>query len=343
MTPNIPRFIQKHVANARTNGYRHAIREAGSEAGIWTFSKTHDKIFDSGRLIWEDEWDICIVLDATRYDQWQHVAHDHEWLHTQSAWSVGAASPEWYGNTFTAESLPDGERIGIVTANPFASKPSKRLPTLLQNATPVHEHLAYTDYVHQESWGCEVDGEYLDVTHPGEVTNRAHRAWQNEDLDRLVVHYMQPHLPFRSRPEWFGSRGDLDDFGELTDTTTGPYEGNSKEIWKRLRDGEESRDEVWAAYCDNLEWGLEHVHRLYRALDVEFLITSDHGNGMGEWGVWSHPPGLYTPQLRRVPWVTITGTGDREYTPVEVEGDDTGGSDINSQLAALGYREEATG
>ena len=228
------------------------------------------------------------------------------------------------------------ERVGVVTANPFSMKPPERVD-VLQN-TPLHENPAVDKchYVFQDSWGCEIDGEHLDVTHPDVVTNAAYDAWREWGVDRLVVHYMQPHIPFRSRPEWFGNRANLEHFGEPDAAVNEHYQDENKELWFRLRDGELERAEVWAAYRDNLRWGLNSVKRLVDAVDVNVLLTADHGNALGEWGVWAHPPRMQLPALRKVPWVEVSGAGG-EFDRVEVA-ESRADVGVDDQLRALGYK-----
>lgn len=292
------------------------------------------------RLIWLDDWDICVIADATRMDQWLEVTSDIPWISDgdNSEWSVGSCSPEWYTKTFIPAAIPDGD-IGVVTANPFAAKTDDK-PSHL-TGIPLHSNpeVDYIDYVFQDSWGCDVEGGYLDVTHPAVVTERAWQAWEDEDLDRLVVHYMQPHLPFRSRPEWFGRRANLKHFGNGDNE----YHERNKEIWQELRDGEVDRDEVWESYCDNLSWVLEHIHRLWEAADAEFLLTADHGNAMGEQGVWSHPADVRIPELREVPWVFLSGRGSggfesAEYSDYKPEGREMPIQEgVRTRLKNLGY------
>lgn len=338
--PDIKEFARTYAQQFRDDSPLSATRSAGVEAANWLLRATG---YQPGRLIWDDDWDICLVLDATRTDQWADLAHEYEWLpdETTSEWSVGSASVEWYGNTFTPSALPN-ERIGVVTANPFAGKPSERMD-YLRDATPVDQHdaVVHSNYVYDHSWGCEVPNGYLDVTHPAEVTNAAARAWRELDLDRLVVHYMQPHLPFRSNPEWFGVRPDIDEVGEREMKGKQPYRERGKDIWKQLRDGERTREEVWAGYVDNLRWVLDDVERLVHHIDAEFLLTSDHGNLLGEWGLWSHPPGVFHPAVRRVPWVHVQGEAGPlevvDYTWYPPDQRDDRSERLDEQLQALGY------
>lgn len=346
MTPDINTFVRTYTQQAREDSVAAAVKGATVEATNWLARQGG---YQPGRLIWDDQWDICLVLDAVRTDQWEMEAYRYGWLpehgDSDTEWSVGSASPEWYGNTFAPDALPEDERIGVVTANPFAGKPSDRLD-YLRDATPVdsHESVVYCDYVYEESWGCEVGNGYLDVAHPSEVTNRAYDAWEEHELDRLVVHYMQPHLPFRCNPEWFGVRPDIDEIGEREKKGKYPYQTAGKDIWKRLRDGDRTRREIWDGYCDNLRWVLDDVERLVSSVDADLLVTSDHGNCMGEWGLWSHPPGVYVPAVRRVPWVHVQAqdTGpleEVEYSAYATEDRPTGSGDVDEQLRALGYVE----
>lgn len=337
--PDIKQFIKKHGKTAQTEGYRRAVRGAFHEAGTWSLSRVAERVYGEGDYIWDDpDWDVCCIVDATRWDQWQEISPEYDWLDDESGWSVGSCSPEWYGKTFDPETLAglDTGRVGVVTANPFAGKHNRRMPHLLGDATPIDSHdFAVVDYVFDDAWGTEINGEYIDVVDPAVVTDRAWQAWTEYDLDRLVVHYMQPHLPFRARPEWFGRRQSLKHFGEDAGEAGEAYAGPGKSIWKRLRDGQVPRDEVWDAYCDNLRWGLDEIDRLRRALDGEILITADHGNAMGEWGVWSHPPHMMVPELRKVPWVHVGGDGGA-FVPSAAEG--VADRSVEAQLNALGYR-----
>lgn len=66
----------------------------------------------------------------------------------------------------------------------------------------------------------------------------------------------------------------------------------------------------------NLEYVLESVSVLLRNLDGNCAILSaDHANAFGEWGLYGHPINKPAPVLRRVPWVPISVTNTHEYVP----------------------------
>lgn len=137
----------------------------------------------------------------------------------------------------------------------------------------------------------------------------------------MVIHYMQPHVPFRSRPEWFNKNIGSDAWGA--------------EIWRQL--GHDiSKQELFAAYEDNLKWVLEDgVNLLSDAVDATVAISSDHGNAAGEWGVYGHPWGAPLREVRRVPWSTIEAVDSGSYSPNIVDADEYDAAD---QLEALGYK-----
>ena len=99
---------------------------------------------------------------------------------------------------------------------------------------------------------------------------------------------------------------------------------------------------MWAAYRANLRYALDDVEVLLDNLDAErVVLTADHGNGVGEFGVYGHPSDLLVPTaIRRVPWVDTTARDTGDHDPA-VWGESTTPADENvkEQLRALGYAE----
>ena len=76
---------------------------------------------------------------------------------------------------------------------------------------------------------------------------------------------------------------------------------------------------------------------LLRSVDAEsVVVSSDHGNAMGEWGVYGHPPNMPHDCLRNVPWVETTANDNGEYEP-SVEPTTTVDASKEEQLKSLGY------
>lgn len=88
---------------------------------------------------------------------------------------------------------------------------------------------------------------------------------------------MQPHHPFISSP-------DLDK-GSFIAEDDKYLEQQSRTVWEQLEAGELEEDEVLTEYRNNLRIVLEDVQILLENVDSETaVITSDHGNAIGEWG-----------------------------------------------------------
>ncbi|MGB9962432.1 sulfatase-like hydrolase/transferase [Halobacterium sp. MBLA0001] len=149
-------------------------------------------------------------------------------------------------------------------------------------------------------------------------------------MDQIVVHYMQPHAPFFDHAELYD--GYDQGFGD------GGTPDQSKDVWDQIRYGDASRKEIWTAYRHNLEVLLEEVDLLKRSCDADIVLTSDHGNGLGESGVYGHPRGIPTGEVRNVPWVRIDGKGNSDYTPKEDFAERSHSANARDRLSALGYK-----
>lgn len=283
--------------------------------------------------IWDcSQWDVCLILDGLRFDALDAVADEYDWLPERSPriWSVGSMSPEWISRTFF-DRPEEAASAGLISANPFTAKdgyePFPRLPVK-------ESDVGYLD-VALDEWVQNDDNLGISTVPPAALVDRTIDAWRRRDelgIDRLVVHMMQPHTPFISRPEWFGSGRDLDAFGEPERES-----GDERDVWLRVRDGELPREEVWEAYLDNLRWVLDEVQTLRRNCDATLAISSDHGQGLGEWGVWSHPPRLQHKALREVPMVKFQARDEMTRQPsIARTNDET--PELEEKLVALGYR-----
>lgn len=287
--------------------------------------------------IWDVDFDVCLVLDACRMDLWNELMKERErydWQN-QSEWSVGSASVEWINNTFSPEHSDQIAHAGYVTGNPHTAKQPTFGSYTSEAVYPLHTtEIGYLDEVWADQWHID---EY-ETVRPEILTERGFYAWQHRDeydIDQLIVHYMQPHIPFRNGLEWSTGWDNVLAFGEARDT--------DEELgdWQKLQYGKIPETEFWKAYKDNLQWVLTEVDRWISQTDARLLITSDHGNAMGEWGIWGHPPGIGSTALREVPWVVIEGNGTSSVE-VEPRGNPpelaTENTDVKERLEALGYR-----
>lgn len=292
-------WIAESRERVRTEGWAGAKRSAYEfYVGMW---RNLGKRYNYGTPIWEDNWDICVVLDACRWD----LVPELECAYMTDEWdySVASSSGEWIPKTFHDRDTSD---VAYVTANPYSK--------MLLN----DEDFFLLDEVWEYGFDDGIRTIPADV-----VTDQAIRAW-DENPEQMVVHYMQPHHPFVPKPMDEGMP--LHEFGHQ------PWDN----VWHKLRKGEVEREEVWDGYVANLDYVLDHVGTLLENTEGEVLITADHGNLLGEWGMYAHPDWVPLKPLKRVPWVKTTAKHVGDYSPEDHRGEQE--FDREEQLEALGYQ-----
>ncbi|QLG26093.1 hypothetical protein HUG10_00410 [Halorarum halophilum] len=270
-----------------------------------------ERFADPGTNVFDHEWDVLLILDGCRVDAMAEVADEYEFLDDPGSHrSVGSASYQWMERTFTDEYADEMARTAHVTANPFTD----------EFCDPAE--WALLDEVWRNAWNEDVG-----IVPARSVTDGAIRAARERDdeFDRLLVHYMQPHFP--SVPEPMGSGTRLNEW----------IDGREM-AWQGLRRGRFTEQEVWNAYVANLRYVLNDVAVLLENLDAEkVVLTADHGNAKGEWGVYGHP-NVAINVLREVPWYVTTAIDEDSYEPNQRV--DSGAEEdvsVADRLQALGY------
>lgn len=274
---------------------------------------------DGGISVADREWDTLLILDACRYDLFETY---HEFPgELQKARSLASQSREFFERNFAGGEHHD---TVYVSANPFISAIDDGV---------FHAVIDLFD----DHW----DDEVLTVRPESvvEATLTAHRRYPNK---RLVAHFMQPHHPF------LGERGQQFDGGAVTGQAVGADKGtdSAPSIWSRLNVGDATTDigTVWDAYVENFKLVESHAMELLEALDGKSVVTSDHGNLVGErlWPIpirgFGHPPGLRNPALVDVPWHEVPFETRRETVAEPPQHRDVVADDVIQQrLEDLGY------
>ncbi|MFB6199963.1 MAG: hypothetical protein ABEJ83_03725 [Candidatus Nanohaloarchaea archaeon] len=103
---------------------------------------------------------------------------------------------------------------------------------------------------------------------------------------------MQPHAPYIGFDvEHFGfsqGKGDI---------------GAAEAVWSKVKEGELSLRELREGYKNNLDTAKEYVEKLNKELEGKTIITADHGDFLGENGLFGHDfEGSNAKILRKVPW-----------------------------------------
>jgi hypothetical protein len=300
-------WVKRSIHSVREEGYAGA-KESAHEiyGGAWRYLGWH---VPRGRIVYEADWDALVVLDACRVDLLREVAEEYPFVGAVEARdSVGSMSEEWMAKTFTDEYAAEMRDTAYVTANAFSGE--------VLDA----DSFRLLDEVWRDRWDDE-----LGVVPPEAVTDRAVSVGREHDPEYLLVHYMQPHHPL------IGS----DAFAEFESDPFGG-KGVRTEV-DALRRGEVTHAEFWAGYRDNLRRALDSVGTLLSNLDADrVVLTADHGEAFGEWGIYGHPAGCLHPAVRTVPWAETTAEDTEAYAP-ELDPESSLSGEVEDRLRDMGY------
>ena len=250
----------------------------------------HDDLPGQRRRIDEREWDVLVVLDDCRWDYFSLVDDEVEMVRTPAE----EATPDWTTRTWDRDGWED---VTYVSGNPFTTyaRDEDRFGVTLEERVDTYveafrgeDDSAWDDLLHctRPDWMTDLALEYLDSEGPP-----------------LVVHYLQPHLPYignvgvraRHRAPFVPERETGDD---LLDTTSPAY--------ALFHDGELSGSLLRHAYLENLKlvWrASERLRRRIRDDGLDGIVTADHGEVLGP-DRWGHGP-PHDPRARIVPWLRL--------------------------------------
>jgi hypothetical protein len=266
-----------------------------------------------GIRIMDADWDNLIILDACRYDLFREVNTIEGELSTVI--SKGSSTAEFLHRNFKIDERTYGESV-YISANPQNQKHSVK--QYFHDSIPV--------------WETEWD-DNLRTVHPSDLTEQAVKISDQYPNKRLIVHYIQPHYPFIGETGREIEHRSLHGFGALSDPEKVP-----PSVWTRLKNDEEVREHVWTAYQENLELTLPHIEQLIEELEGKTVVTSDHGNALGRFGLYGHPSKRFLKELVKVPWLEIDSNTRKTIKVGEIGGETEAGETVNERLAHLGYK-----
>lgn len=331
---------------------RDSVREQGLSEGIHTalyelrvgmvrriFQPFHDPEY-----IWERDWEVLLVLDACRLDLMEEVAADYGYIdEVETCTSVATGTTAWSERNFSPRFADELAETTYITANPNSiTIGNVDFPDRCPCGEPIaHDGRALT--ITCPSCGKSVTGQRhhpfeqfdelwrshwnkdLHTLPPNIVTARAIETMRDESPKRLIVHYNQPHHPFVVQEE---------------NGFTTAFDTDERNIWQALRKGSVSKGDVWDAYRDNLRYVLNSVSRFLNSADSDSVaITSDHGNALGEWGIYGHPnPPVPIPQLVDVPYIETVARNTDGIPSDSIQAETSEVEDaVETRLQDLGY------
>jgi hypothetical protein len=285
-----------------------------------------------------EDWDNLILLDAARFDVFASINDIEGELDYRI--STGSSSSEWFKSNFVGDTYHDSVYI---SGNAPAMNLMEDQDPLFHAFYPVRiRPINEVDELGRERG---IDPRFPDDSSavlPEDVVTESLRAHEMHPQKRLIIHFMQPHLPYIGSKgyEIFEMIGDDDSF-----QLEGRWGTSSLKVFKAARTEKYdiTNTDIRDAYRENLEIVLEYAKDLIEKLDGKTVISSDHGEMLGEHvpligEQYSHPNGLATEKLRKVPWLAV----DDERRPVvesdPIVTDRPDEKEIEDQLRALGYK-----
>jgi hypothetical protein len=272
-----------------------------------------------------EQWDHLIILDACRYDYLDRLYRDYFDGDLTKKISTGSCTNEWRDKSF-----PDYyDDIVYISANPQISA-----------NLPVYGYLA-SEHFHKvhEIWKTGWDSQSGTVL-PETLTNAAIDIIRKTPGKRFIIHYIQPHAPYlmaEIEPHGY-DKGDIhadraltgsDKYGESsaikewlltnllklfknTNILTNYPEWILRQLLFMPPDcpmdaarRKYGRKMLPKAYKATLDRTLAQVAVLLKHLTGKIVITSDHGELLGEHRRYGHPYGSLDPVLIEVPWLTL--------------------------------------
>lgn len=286
-----------------------------------------------GTNVFSLDWDLLIILDSCRVDALRTVtaSGDYDFLDNAELTtmvSVGGSTLEWVASTFVTQYASIIQETALVSANGW---PHRILVEGYRPEDRVHFGPAWIswDTIANDSLGTHIPAWQYGKGRAGysgqpqadakTVVDLSIDLGRRHTFDRTIVHVIEPHYPYAAAAR---QRGSL----ELSQIEQHPFD--------HIRETEH-RTAVWEAYLTELRAGLDAVGTLLRNFDAEtVLISADHGEAFGEWGIYGHGSGSFHPSVRRVPLLKTEASDDRSHSPGSIPVRDT---DVEDHLRSLGY------
>lgn len=267
-------------------------------------------------------WNILIILDACRYDYFTKYYSRYLEGDLKKVITPATHTSPWRKKVFGGRKWND---IVYVSANPFINSRVE--------VNGFDARKCFYKVIDVWDWGWS---EELGTVHPGEVNKAAKRTIWKYPHKKIIIHYLQPHAPYLSLRNWGGEplKNMISKKQDKLNVLAHSFDRAKAWIrWKMVNlFGMEKVSKmrkllglpplcaidaalrnvgpegVRRAYEQNLKIVLEEVARLIASLSgKKIVITSDHGELLGEKGDWEHRSGLDHSALIEVPWFTLRG------------------------------------
>ncbi len=297
--------------------------------------------YGQGCDIMAKDWDNLLILDACRFDIFKEInfiSGDLDFV-----LSKGSHSEEFYEKNFEDKLYDDTIMISANPYTPIIAKNSFfRLKTTLgEDQTTGNK--PRVDKIETDN-GRAIEATHINNVHPERLNDIALDAVKEYPNKRLIVHYMQPHDPYLGKTakeirESFNEEGYKFRYWADPDRVS---EHDPNGLMALATEGYLSSEEMVSVYKENLRIVLEYITELISTVSGKTVITSDHGELLGEQvgsKQFFHYNNMYVEELRKVPWLTIDSDNRRKITGGPPVSEDTvDENDLEEHLELLGYK-----
>ena len=279
--------------------------------------------------VMKEKWDYLIILDACRYDYFASLYKEFFHGELEKRISTGSSTPEWCLRQFKGY-YPD---VIYISGNPFINSKVE------MRGFDAKKHFYEVIDVWDFGWSEE-----LGTVPPENINRTVLDLISRFPRKRLIIHYLQPHVPYIS-PKFKTSVKapvitDWRNRALLTTAKTNRLNrylnasvntlGNLLVRAKLLGCVDEIRELLGLppathndavrrkygisglreAYRENLRIALAHAANLCDRLisyrpSSQIVITSDHGELLGENGKFGHRAKSKDPYLLEIPWLRV--------------------------------------
>jgi len=233
---------------------------------------------EQSKLLKAMSWNHLIILDACRYDYFSKVIYDYLDGYLIRAWSPASCTKDWLIKLWNQL-----HHLTYYSSTPLVN--SKGVPAFGYIAK---DHFSKIVDVWKHGWD-----EKLSTVPPQNVVFQVSEHLSKHLSKKSIIHFIQPHAPYIGKTKLVIPGLKADEHLRV---------GVDIAIINKVKSGEIKLEILRRAYMDNIKLALKYVALLNEFLEGVIIITSDHGEFLGERGMFLHPCGNNSKEVREIPW-----------------------------------------
>jgi len=230
-----------------------------------------------------------IILDSCRYDSFKNtimlknIGKKFKGYDLQAVRSAGSNTYEWLPIVF---SLKEMKEIKIFSCHPAINKMKEPFKAFTASRYIPTKNIVSLD---NKCWDEDL------LTCP---PKKVRRAVVNEGLsDKNLIWFIQPHFPWLFDPQLTRKVLEINDELHVL----------GESIKQAMIELNIPADKIRGYYNASLHITLIEVFKMLRKLEPlgRIVISSDHGELLGEYNLYNHYKDMHLPELMTVPWFEV--------------------------------------